>query len=139
MKALDEYLARTIINGDCLEWQGALNSDGYPRAGVKGNYNLKVHREVFFLVNGFYPEVVRHKCDNIICINPDHLEPGNQLDNVNDRVQRGRTHNHVPDELLEQVVSLKKSGMKLKDIATTIGQPYKRIDYILYQSRKVKG
>ena len=34
--------------------------------------------------------VVRHKCDNSRCINPDHLEIGTQADNIRDRDERGR-------------------------------------------------
>lgn len=36
-------------------------------------------------------EIVRHKCDNPICCNPDHLLLGTQLENIQDRDKRGRT------------------------------------------------
>ncbi len=40
MNYLDKVLARCVSEGECLVWTGALNSDGYPRAGIKGNSNI---------------------------------------------------------------------------------------------------
>jgi hypothetical protein len=39
--------------------------------------------------------VVRHKCDNRICVNPDHLELGTFGDNNRDTVARGRWRSPV--------------------------------------------
>ena len=33
--------------------------------------------------------VVRHLCDNAVCVNPDHLEPGTQKQNIADAISRG--------------------------------------------------
>jgi len=86
-------LSCTKPNGECLEWQRALNTDGYARAVWYGNSNGKVHRIVFSLSNpklDIEGMVVRHSCDNPICINPKHLLIGTEADNMKDRDTRGR-------------------------------------------------
>lgn len=70
---------------------------GYATAWIKLPCGTKKpttkHRMVYYEATGGLPEVVRHKCDNPRCINPEHLEGGTQQDNVNDTVSRGR-HNY---------------------------------------------
>src|SRR5690606_4523567 len=115
---LEKYLSRTVETAEgCLVWQGRFNTDGYPRAGNKNTSNLKVHREVFFLTNGFYPDVVRHTCDNITCINPEHLIAGDNIDNINDRHERGRTFNQVFQLEVEYVKLSRENGLTFKEIA----------------------
>lgn len=45
--------------------------------------------------------VVRHKCDDPRCVNPDHLLPGTQADNMRDMSLRRRTGNLklLPDQV----------------------------------------
>lgn len=76
----------------CWPWTAG-RCGGY--GAVKGShYREKVaHRLAYRLVVGDIPAgfVVRHKCDNRLCCNPRHLEIGTHVDNVADRVKRGRS------------------------------------------------
>ena len=130
------WLKHTTPIGDCLNWTRCINTDGYPRAVRKGNCNLKLHREVFYDTYGYYPEVVRHSCDNILCLNPQHLLPGTNLDNVKDRVERGRTHNHVSDEEVDKVFDLRTQLKTYKQISETLNIKIRRVEYILTRVRK---
>lgn len=49
-------------------------------------------RVAYELYVGPIPEdqIVRHICDNSLCVNPNHLELGTQYDNMQDRINRGR-------------------------------------------------
>lgn len=74
---------------ECIEWTGCTTEHGYGQRGVNGKTRL-AHRVAFEEHYGYLPPVVRHKCDNPPCVNPDHLEPGTQADNVRDMIDRGR-------------------------------------------------
>lgn len=54
---------------------------------------VSLHRWMYKKYNGEIPEglVVRHKCDNPQCSNPNHLELGTVAENNQDMVLRGRT------------------------------------------------
>lgn len=64
----------------------------YPSVTINGKSWL-VHRYYYHLYNGEIPKgmIVRHSCDNPICINPKHLSLGSHQDNVMDRVERLRS------------------------------------------------
>jgi hypothetical protein len=87
-RTLDEWLANTVRNGECMEWQGSRTS-GYGRIQVRGK-NVWAHREVLRLATGLEPEVCMHTCDNPRCINPAHLRPGTAQTNTADMVQKRR-------------------------------------------------
>ena len=83
---------RKVIIGapdECWESQGSRRGDNYGQLYVARKHRA-AHRFSFFLANCYYPPVVRHKCDNRVCVNPHHLEGGTQTDNMRDVVERGR-------------------------------------------------
>lgn len=68
------------------------NNKGYPVL-VFNRKAYPVHRFVYEREHGKISrgKVVRHKCDNRRCVNPEHLELGTQADNMRDMVERGRS------------------------------------------------
>lgn len=75
----------------CIRFTGHLDGEGYGRIMV-ARVKYMAHRLSYSLNNGPIPDgyVVRHKCDNPSCINPEHLEVGTQADNIADKVSIGR-------------------------------------------------
>jgi NTP pyrophosphatase (non-canonical NTP hydrolase) len=69
------------------------NKDGY-RQIVINNKLYIMHRFIYEQCAGEIPAgmVIRHKCDNTHCINPEHLELGTNRDNTNDMISRGRAN-----------------------------------------------
>lgn len=98
------------------------NSDGYPNAKIRGKTRI-ISRFIFEECFGEIPEgmVVRHKCDNPSCINPEHLELGTHKQNVNDRVQRNRSahgESHGRAKLTEKdVVSIRNSRLPIIELS----------------------
>ena len=89
-EVLKRLIARSVLqpNG-CREWQGCTTHNGYGTLKVEGGM-LRAHRAMFFAQHGWWPEVVRHTCDNPSCVSPFHLRGGTTQDNVNDKMTRGR-------------------------------------------------
>ena len=89
MKLLTYEMSKELVNspkwkvkqvGDCLEWQGNIDTNGYGRFHADLGYGpagYLAHRAAFIFANGYeLPDmVVNHKvCSNRKCVNPDHLE-----------------------------------------------------------------
>jgi len=65
------------------------NKRGYG-AIIREGKQIGTHRWIFFINNGYFPKVVMHNCDNPKCINPLHLEAGDNKKNSEDMVKKNR-------------------------------------------------
>jgi hypothetical protein len=77
---------------ECWRWTDAENARGYGRFKIVSHCSATAHRVAWALANRSDPGafLVRHKCDNPACCNPQHLELGTHADNSNDKMVRGR-------------------------------------------------
>lgn len=82
-----------IDNNDCWNCiSHKPNNFGYPTIKING-VNYKIYKVFYEKYKHSIPNnlVIRHTCDNKLCINPNHLILGTHNDNVQDRVQRNRS------------------------------------------------
>lgn len=96
-------------------------STGYCQ--IKNNgIRILAHRHIYEECFGFIPKglVVRHKCDNKLCINPEHLELGTLADNIQDKVKRNRCAKgekiptaKLTKEQVKEICVLRGRGMTL--------------------------
>lgn len=78
---------------ECWEWRGAVTKQGYGDLRIIGREHSNAHRVIWeteYKIDLPRHLVVRHRCDNTLCVNPRHLEPGTQRQNIDDKVARNR-------------------------------------------------
>lgn len=73
----------------CHLWVGQLHHQGYGRMFAEGRRRY-VHHVSWFLEEGFWPNYLRHACDNPPCVSRAHLAEGTHADNMRDMAERGR-------------------------------------------------
>ena len=93
---LERIMAKvTVMPDGCWLWTGA--KSGMPPNLLYGTIrangkNRKAHRVLWEITNGINLGVLHllHKCDNPLCVNPDHMFPGTHQDNSDDKIAKGR-------------------------------------------------
>jgi len=87
-----ERFERQIARSDsCWLWRGLIGGDGYGKFYADGR-TMHAHRWYWMHLNGELNrrQLVLHKCDNPLCVNPDHLFIGSDADNMADKVAKQR-------------------------------------------------
>jgi hypothetical protein len=99
------------INNDCWIWNKAINKDGYGRAGAFGK-SITAHRLSYLVFKGEIPpdKSVCHTCDAPYYINPNHLFLATNVENIKDKINKGRQIRG------ERVKNSKLSEEDVKDI-----------------------
>ena len=106
---------------ECWNWNGSTRK-GYGRIRIGNNRQISTHRLIASYEFGRLPAgaVVRHQCDNPLCVNPTHLCLGSALQNMNDKALRGRVRgSRNPRAKLneEQVAAIRASREPLDTLA----------------------
>lgn len=125
----DVFLHINMLTGPMCErlgtrcWPYTLkpNAQGRPYFRVEGKAVL-AYRLAYELVNGegsLNGKVARHKCDNELCCNPSHIEPGSQGDNVTD--MRERERHGLPHHVVRAIRKLAVAGRSNTEIGELYG------------------
>jgi transposase-like protein len=88
---------------------------------VRNGKHYKIHRFIYEQCFGEIPKglIIRHTCDNPLCINPEHLKTGTRKENTNDMIERNRAaFRTLNDEEKEMLVKMIQEGISTqKEIA----------------------
>jgi ribosomal protein L37AE/L43A len=112
-------------NNGCWNWLGTVGTiSGYGMTSLGGK-NQNAHRYIMTLICGDFPKdlFVLHKCDNRLCVNPNHLYLGTVKDNARDRVRRGRGNSghRFSKEAVWSIRKTYKRPYDLKSLSQTYG------------------
>lgn len=122
-KDIKRFWKKVLVYGEnhCWEFQGCKLKNGYGRISINGKVEL-AHRVSWKISNNEIPEgmCILHKCDNRICVNPNHLFIGTKKDNAEDRDKKGRQASRK-GELNGRSVLTKDQVEKIKSFPTGFG------------------
>jgi hypothetical protein len=126
----ERFWPKVDKSGDCWRWLAGTNPYGYGMFNVSPRQPRRAHRVAWELVNGPLPpgKVLRHKCDNPPCVNPDHLEVGTKAENSQDMADRHRSTFYERNPLAKltfaqvcEIRSLYSRGALQRELAIKFG------------------
>ena len=87
----ERFESKVVRANGCWRWSGNKHKQGYGKIHMDGG-SAMAHRVSYLLHKGSIPDgmMVCHRCDNPECTNPDHLFLGTALDNMRDKIAKGR-------------------------------------------------
>jgi hypothetical protein len=96
MKTIERFLNKVDKNGPsgCWIWTAAKSTNDYGKFSVGNHRSDYAHRVSYKLFVGKIPKglQVNHLCGVKLCVNPDHLEAGDQTENMRHCVHIHKMH-----------------------------------------------
>lgn len=88
---IENNIERIPFSG-CWLWTGYVGRNGYGEIGISQK-TMRAHRVAYEELIGPIPQglYLCHKCDVRSCVNPAHLFPATQLENIRDCIAKGRS------------------------------------------------
>lgn len=133
LKTEEDFWALVDKGNGCWRWKGR------PIEGNRGTFCYRGERRLasrlsYFFYYGIEPGdlFVCHRCDNPICVRPDHLFLGTQADNMADAASKGRLGVKLDVEKVIKLVGMVKDGVVRREVAVMFGISKGTVDKIMY-------
>lgn len=85
-RATPTFMKKIEKTEGCWIWKGQINKAGYGRHCCKYAHRLSYQYHVGEISGD---KMICHKCNNKICVNPDHMYLGTAYDNAQDAIRDG--------------------------------------------------
>lgn len=153
-KYVERFWTKVQKSEGCWKWKDVPCKNGYGLFNVWPE-KFYAHRVMWELTRGPIPAglFVLHHCDNPMCVNPEHLFLGTNLDNVRDMMAKGRNPHGKTSYLyghpeknaqaklswddVEKIKTLRAQGVMQKDLARQFSVSRSTIQGILYGKKWV--
>jgi hypothetical protein len=125
-------------NSGCWLWTASVGSHGYGQLYYKDHeIPIPSHQVAWLLHRGEIPKglSVLHKCNNKLCVNPNHLYLGTDLDNTHDKITAGTMYygdhlRKLSEDQIQEIRNL-KGKKKQWEIARMFGISQPNVSRIL--------
>jgi hypothetical protein len=134
-KAREQFWTKVDKNGPdgCWLWIGAKHKRGYGACGAKAYGDCRAHRVAWRYLRGEIPDdkELCHRCDNKLCVNPDHIFLGTHHENMLDAKAKKRhtfgvknPRAMLDDEKALRILELKEQGYRRRGVAKSLADEH---------------
>lgn len=109
------FWSRVTKTDGCWTHSGSLGSHGYPQATGFGRYSEPAHRVSWLIHHGSIPAglFVCHRCNNRLCVRPDHLYVGTHKQNMDDMARVGHPRRKLTEDNVREIRSSRDASTRL--------------------------